>query len=88
MSDPFQSYGTGLEAPATRAVAVTPNDSTDLTVFARALYVGVGGNITLDTVGGDSAVAFVGVPAGSILSVRTQRVRLTGTTASDILALW
>jgi hypothetical protein len=88
MSDPFESYGTGLEAPATRASAVTPNDSTDLNTFARALYVGTGGNITLDTVGGDSSVAFANVPDGFVLSVRTQRVRSTGTTASNIVALW
>lgn len=67
-------------------VGVTPSDSADLTVFARALYIGVGGNIKLTPVRG-GAVTFTYVSGGSILPVATQRVWSTDTTASGIIAL-
>ena len=88
MSDSFASNASALDSPGYHAAAVTPNDGSDLATFARALYVGTGGNVTLDTAGGETAVAFVGVAAGTIIPVRAARVRSTGTTASDIVALW
>lgn len=88
MADTFSEYASGLDSPAQNAAAVTPNDSTDLTNTARALYIGGAGNVTLDTAGGQTTVAFVGLAAGTILPVRTARVRSTGTTATNIVALW
>lgn len=87
MADPFDDYSTSLDAPARNAAAVTPNDSTDLATSARGLYVGGAGNVVLVTVGGDE-VTFTGVTAGSILPVRTARVKATSTTATSIVALW
>ena len=87
MADEFASNASGLDSPATRAAAVTPNDSTDLATAARALYIGGAGNVSLDTVGGDT-VTFTGLAAGTILAVRTARVRSTSTTATAIVALW
>lgn len=74
-------------APATAAVAVTPSDATDLTSVANALYVGGAGNINLDMPDG-STVLFYNVLAGTILPVRTRRVRSTSTTATNIIALY
>lgn len=88
MADPFANHGSGLDSPGLHAAAVTPNDSTDLTTMARGLYIGGAGNVTLDTAGGETTVAFVGVPAGTTLPIRTARVRSTGTTATNIVALW
>jgi hypothetical protein len=65
---------------------VTPNDNTDLPVWASALYVGVGGTLRVDTVGGQTDVPVV-APDGIILPFGVRRVRATGTTASSILAL-
>lgn len=87
MSADFTSYTDSLDAPARHAAAVTPNDSTDLTNHAKALYVGGAGNINLDTVGGETVV-FSGLLAGTILPVRAARVRSTSTTASNIVALY
>lgn len=78
---------TGYDAPAENAFAVTPNDSTDLTHAARALFVGGAGDIKVDTVGGDT-VTFTGVTAGSIFPVRVSRVYATGTTATNIVAIY
>lgn len=82
------TYPHGLDAPAMHAAAVTPNDSTDLTTASRSLYIGVAGDVTLDTVGGETSVLFKAVPAGTVLPVRASRVRSTGTTATNITAMW
>lgn len=76
-----------MSDPARRCAAVTPSDSTDLGPV-RGLYVGVTGNVAIMAKGNDAAVTWVGVPAGSVLPVRAQRVMATGTTATDIVALY
>lgn len=74
-------------SPAIYAGAVTTSDSTNLSSIARALYVGVGGNIAA-VMPDDDVVTFANVPAGSILPVRVKRVNATNTTASSIVALY
>lgn len=80
----------GLSEPAATAAAVTPNDSTDLTVNARGLYVGGAGNLVVLMAGESSdaaTVTFVGVAAGTVLPIRVRRVT-TSTTATSIVALY
>ena len=69
-----------------QAAAVTPNNSTDLP-NSGALYVGAGGDIAVTTAGGDD-VTFVGVVSGSFIPVKIARVKVTGTTATNILVLY
>jgi hypothetical protein len=85
--DDFANLSSGLNSPAFRAAAVTPDNSTDLPSFARGLYVGGAGDVKVDTAGADT-VTFAGVPAGSLLPVRVRRVYATGTTATSIVAVW
>lgn len=87
MSDKFSNYHSGLESPAERAFAITGNDSTDLTVYPRAIYVGGAGNVKVTTLGGDT-VTFNGALAGTILPVRAVRVFSTGTTATNLIGLY
>ena len=72
--------------PARDALAVTPSDSVNLGLAARALYIGSNGNVAVITRGGQT-VTFVGIVAGTILPVRVSRVLSTGTTAGNIVAL-
>jgi hypothetical protein len=72
--------GRALNLQAENAVAVTVSDTTLLN--AGTLYVGIAGNVNVDTVGGQTSVVFQGVPAGGILPVQVIRVRATSTTAS------
>lgn len=88
MPDVYESWRAGLDSPALGAFPVTPNDSTDLATTARALYVGGAGNVSIDDLSGRTAVVFTAVPAGMILPVRAKRVRATGTTATNIVALY
>lgn len=76
-----------IEGPAIRAAAVTPSDSTDLTFVTRGLYVGAGGDVSVDMAETGTSIVFVGVPTGTLLPVRVKRVRSTGTTATSIVAL-
>jgi hypothetical protein len=73
--------------PAENGFAVTPNDSTDLTATTRALFVGGAGNLRITTSGGDT-FTMTGVLAGSLIPVRVVRVLSTGTTATNIAALY
>lgn len=75
------------QGPASNAVPIVPNDGANLPDGqCRYIYVGVTGNITLDTPN-QAAVLFPNVPVG-ILQVAALRVRATGTTATGLVALW
>lgn len=68
----------------TNATAVTPSDSTE---FApSAIYVGVGGNVTVRTLEGNT-VEFVGVPAGACVPVLATQVR-AATTAGSLVRVF
>ncbi len=51
------------------------------------LYIGTAGNLKVTTVAGD-AVTFIGIHTGAFFPVQVAKVWATGTTASNIIALW
>lgn len=78
-------------ASAVTAEAVTPHDSTDFTTgICSGIYVGgaAAGDVAVVFEGASSAVVFDNVPVGTILPVRARRVNSTGTTATDMVALF
>ena len=77
----------------TLAVAVTKSDTAVLSPGAQypnagpaILYIGGTGNLSVVTEGGQT-VLFRNVPVG-FFPVSVTKVRSTGTTATNILALW
>lgn len=81
---------------AFNAQVVTPNDSQDLVLSGgvitgidngACLYIGTGGNITITTIGGQT-VTLNNLADGVFVPIQVKRVFATGTTASDILALY
>lgn len=84
--DDFKGQKTGEFVP-TRAAAVTPSDTVDLSDVTLAIYVGGAGDVTLITAAGDT-VTFKAVPVGTTLRVRASRVKATATTATLMLAMW
>lgn len=86
MQDNFSGRNAGLESPATRGFAITPEDGVDLQETTRGLYVGTGGDLALVLASGD-AVTLANVGAGTILPVRALGVKATGTTAAQIVGL-
>ncbi len=82
MTDIFSTHTSGLDSPATRAFAITPDDANDLAQITRAIYTGTGGTLVCTLQDDSSDVTFSSLPAGAILPVRIKRVKATGTTAS------
>jgi len=72
--------------PAQKATAITPQDSVDLVDEARALYIGVGGDVKVTMVGGDDLV-FGAMVAGQIYPIAVTKVWSGATSASSIVAL-
>lgn len=74
-------------APAKDYAAVTPADNTLLPDGpARALYIGVSGDVTVRSSIGGTAVLFKSHPVGYLLGGAAS-VDATGTTATNIVAL-
>lgn len=66
--------------------AVTPNDAT--VVGALALFVGTGGIVALKANANATVVLFKNVANGQTLPVSAWIVMATGTTATDIVAIF
>ncbi|WP_176086963.1 hypothetical protein [Martelella sp. HB161492] len=75
----------GLDQPFWFGAPVVPDDDTDLPQ-ASTLYLGQGGDICGITRGG-TEVTLKNHPTGYVLGVFA-RVKASGTTAADIVALW
>lgn len=76
-----------FNSPAKRVFSITPNDSTDLAIHTRAVWVGSAGNLEVMLTDDTSAVVIVGVPAGTLLPIRAKRVRAASTTAGSIVGM-
>lgn len=67
------------------ALQVTPNDSTDLSFTASAVYVTGAGNVKATLA--DGSVVTMAAAANSVLPCAVNRVWATGTTATGIIGL-
>lgn len=85
--DTFSNHTRSLTSPPEHAGAIQPDDAGTLAFVTRALYVGIGGDITVRMLDGGSAT-LVNVPGGTLLPLRVDQVLATGTTAGAILGLW
>jgi hypothetical protein len=72
---------------ANGAAVITKSDTANLPTGARQIWVGGAGDVKIDTISGD-AVTFVAVPAGTLLPVQAKKVYSTGTTATNLVALY
>lgn len=73
--------------PGASFVAVTKSDTVNLTRGpCRALYIGVSGDVAVLAPDGTTAT-FLSVPIG-VLPVKALRVNSTGTTATNVIALY
>lgn len=76
----------GVDSPYVGGESVTPSDTVSLTKVSRALYVGGTGNLSLLMMDGTS-LTLNSVPVG-LYALRVERVNSTGTTATNVRALW
>lgn len=82
MSNDYKNFPTSPNSPALDAFVITPGAGL-LAVTPRAVYVGVGGDITVTTFRGTSIT--LTVPDGAVLPLVVTRV--TAATATNILGL-
>jgi len=86
MADTFSDFGRGaLDSPGYKHFAIT-NDVA-FPANSRAIYVGVGGNITIVTDDG-TAVLYKNAQSGSIIPIRAKQVNATNTTATDLVGIY
>lgn len=78
-------YGGGS---AGNCSSVTPNDSADLPSICRGIWVGGAGNLAVTLSESGENITFTGVPAGTLLPLEVKRVYATGTTATNLVAVW
>jgi hypothetical protein len=84
--DPATGAAVGATGPYANALPVTPADVGSLPATTRALWIGGAGNVTVDTLGGQT-VTLTAVAAGTLLPLQVSRVR-AATTATLVVALW
>lgn len=87
-TDDYGQLATGLDSPYRRGVAVVPSDSANLSDVTRAVYVGGTGTITYVSEGGDTVALLGNIPVGTVLHICASRINSTGTSASNLVALW
>lgn len=85
MSDPFETFRSGLNSPATKLVPIVPDDGADLPEFVRSICVASSGLVQVTTTGNTTATIFAA--AGAPIPVRVRRVWATGTDATGIVGL-
>lgn len=79
---------TTAESPAKLGRAVTTSDATNFPGgICKSLYIG-GAGAAVVVWEDDTTTTFSGLLAGSILPVQCKRVNATGTTATNIVALY
>lgn len=86
MRDDYSSYAHNLTAPATASEAILPDDEADLAYATRAIYVGQGGDVSVQLVSGDM-VTLANAQSGTLYPMRVRRVLATGTTADLLVGL-
>ena len=86
-TDLFTQFTSGLQGPAEAGAAISPNDTQDLPYLTRAIYVGGDGDIRL-TLQDGSEITFSAAVAGTVLPLRASRIWQSGTSATNLVALW
>lgn len=73
--------------PAVDGAAITTSDSANLARPCKGIYVGVTGDVKVDTLG-SSGLVFKNAVQGSVIPVQATKVYATGTTATNLIALF
>jgi hypothetical protein len=86
LTDRYQGMSPSLSSPYVGGAAITKSDTVVIEV-TRAVYVGGTGDIKVTYQDG-SVDTLKSVPAGTLLQIRVSLVWSTGTTATNISALY
>lgn len=87
MPDQFSGARDNVSAPSLTPFAIVPSDTVELPTIPKGIYVGTGGDVTLQGAGpGAADVTYRNLPDASYINVRARFVRATGTTATNLIA--
>lgn len=82
--DAFTKGPAQLTSPPEQAFDIAPSDIEDLPNVTRAIYVGGGGDLRVQTSGG-SIVTYRNLPSGALKPGRYRKVFSTGTTCQYLV---
>ena len=85
--DAFQQLAESTMTPSDNCFAITPDDVNELPFLTKAIYIGSGGDLVAFVGNSATPVTFKNLVSGSVLDVRVRIVRLSGTTAGDLVGL-
>lgn len=85
MLNEFENMSDSLIAPPRSCFDVEPSDTETLSHVTKGIYIGVGGDVRLQSLSGSAPVTYKNLADGSYIAVRVARVFATGTTASAIV---
>lgn len=83
----FNSESTDLDDPATSAVAITPDNGTDLVQTSRYIMVAGAGTMSVDMHGLGTNVQLT-LAQDVMYPIRVKRIYVTGTAATGIIAFY
>lgn len=84
----YSGYRAELSDSAERSSAITPHDSNELAEIPKAIYVGGAGDITMKGMGDSTTTLWAAVPAGTFIPFRPILIAATGTTATNLVAMY
>jgi hypothetical protein len=86
MADLFKTNARSLTAPASDAFDIVPDDLGNLPTAPRGVFVGLGGDMSVEMLDGTSVI-FSNLQPGMFYPFRLKRVFATGTTAGNLIGL-
>lgn len=86
-TDDFASFKGGLESPIRRGFDISPHDTNEVSHITRAIHIGVGGDVKVTTVDGDTFV-LKNCVSGDRYPVMARIIWSTGTTATNLVGLY
>lgn len=82
------TYTTAPPGAAISAFAITKSDTTVISPPTNYVYVGGAGDLAVLMANDTVAVTLSAVPAGTLLSIRVQKVMSTNTTATLVIGMY
>lgn len=87
--NPYVGQTSTAVSTASRAVTVTPHNTNDLAIYAKALRINGAGTVCFLPVGNaDGQTITIDAAAGEYVQIQVRRVLTSGTTATGIVALF
>ena len=78
MTDKYSDVDSVMSS-ARKGFAITPNDSTDIALTAKAVWVGGAGNLVVRLEDDSADITISGIAAGTLLPIRPKLIKTTST---------